>query len=122
MSIQQKKSFREWAQEVKLWYSLLKIFLGILIGIATTIPSMWAIVNNAVQEAVTENDFIDFLWTKYKIDCIIEDIQNYPDDLRVMDLSFVLDLWEATADQYKTKSLEMKIMRIEEFYKQITGG
>lgn len=118
------------AKKVAFWFSLLKILIGVAIGIGCTLPAMYAVVNSAVEKAVSvavaeatkRNDCIDFMTAKYGIDCILDDMKEFPDDLRPMDLEYVINLWDAVREEYKTPVLKTNIEQINEFYKKIKGG
>lgn len=117
-----KWSFKEWAIKVKLLASIVRIVIGIILGATGMYPIMYNAFTKALNEVNVRNELFDFITLQYKIDCVMDDIQNFPDDLRAIDLEVVLNLWELTSDNFKTPGLKFKVNRIENFYIDLTGG
>lgn len=117
-----RRTIKEILDNSKLALSIIKIFIGLVMGIIGMTPVLYITVNKAVAKANERNDGIHFIMTRYKINCVFYDIQDFPEDLRPMDLDYVLDLYETIDKKLKTPGLNFKVASIEAFYKKLVGG
>lgn len=113
------RKFRQWAKDVNLFLSVLKITIGVIIGVATAIPAMYVTITKSVEAAMVSHEGQHFISTRYKIETITKDIREYPDDLTVLDLEYILDEWELLRKEHKTPGLKAKIKNIQRFYDKI---
>ena len=110
------KKFTEWIKETKLVLSVVKIIIGVFIGVGTVMPVMYGMAN----ELISKTCYID---VKYKIDCVTYDINSeFADDIRPFDLEYVMDKYAILHVKYKNPGMQAKMKNIERYYESLING
>lgn len=113
------KKLIAWVQNTKLILSVVKIFIGVIIGVGTAVPVFYGVASDLLNK----NEAIAFIDVKYKMDCLTWDINSeFYNDIRPFDLEYVMDRYALLKDDYKTKALESRMENINDFYKNLIKG
>ena len=134
------RSFKEWAENIKLGYAVILIVCSVLFGAGITIPSVGGVVKKIVVDQVTEiimaqvpeiveekiKPVTGFLYADLgrMIEKNVKKVADKPDDIKLDDIRFVIERWPYFKD-YNPDKKELynnMVKKLNDWYITEIGG
>ena len=128
MSDENKRPFMEratkWAIKVKLWHSVIRIFIGIIMGISISIPWMGKIFTDIVREEIRPVVGYQYDDLTRMAEKLIKLTIKNPNKVELSDVKHVIDSWPRFRefDLNKLEFYENIMNRLNDWYIDSIGG
>lgn len=115
---------KEWAKEVKFWYSVVRIFIGVIVGVSITIPTMGNILTKIVREEIRPVVGYQYCDLTRMAEKLVKLIVKNPEKVELSDVKHVLDAWPSFRffDQDKVEFYDSIMNRLNSWYLDSMGG
>lgn len=116
--------FKKWAEEVKFWYSVVRIFIGVVVGASITIPTMGGILTKIVREEIRPVVSYQYCDLTRMAEKLVKLTVKNPDKVELSDVKHIIDSWPSFRefDQNKKEFYDNIMMRLNDYYLNALGG
>lgn len=114
------RTIKDVATDIKFWYSVVKILIGVITGLGIALPTVGGIVQKIVTTQVTEiitvrvpeivreeiKPVIEFLYSDLgrMIEKNVKKIADNPEDIKSDDIRFIIERWPVFKNYYPGKA------------------